>query len=157
MVLCVGGRIFSPPAAVCLSSPCPFYPPFPVCLCCLLSSVCLRAGARLKCIGYRTPAPCPAPCDVEHCKLAARGVLSLFSVCLARAVLLNAIKAQSKRNAVCCGCMTAGRGAIEVHWALRPGAGFVSHCQPAEHGLLLSSFLSLLSAFLLNATKRNQT
>ena len=55
---------------------------------------------------------------------------------------------------VCCDCMTAGRGTIEVHWMLRPGAGFVSHCQPAEHGLLY--FLSLLRAFLLNAIKRNQ-
>ena len=50
--------------------------------------------------------------------------------------------------------VTAGRGAIEVHWMLRPGAGFVSHCQSAEHGRL--SFLSLLSDFLLNAIKRNE-
>ena len=37
---------------------------------------------------------------------------------------------------------------------LRPGAGFVQHCQPAARGML--SFLSLLRAFLLNAIKRDQ-
>ena len=41
-----------------------------------------------------------------------------------------------------------GPGAIEVYWVMsRPGAGSVSHCQPAAHGLV--SFLSLLRAFLL--------
>ena len=50
--------------------------------------------------------------------------------------------------------MTAGQGATEVYWMLRPGAGSVSYCQPAARGLL--SFLSLLRDFLLNAIKRNQ-
>ena len=49
--------------------------------------------------------------------------------------------------------MTAGRGATEVHWMLRPGACDVQHCQPAARGLL--SFLSLLRAFWLNVIKRN--
>ena len=50
--------------------------------------------------------------------------------------------------------MTAGRGATEVHWMLRPGAGSVLHFQPAARGLL--SLISLVRAFLLNVIKRNQ-
>ena len=50
----------------------------------------------------------------------------------------------------CCYCMTAGRGATKVYWMLRPGAGSVSHCQPAARGLL--SLISLLRAFF---TKRS--
>ena len=56
---------------------------------------------------------------------------------------------------VCCYCMTAGWGAIEVYWMLRPGASSVLHCQPAARGLL--SLISLLRAFLLNAIKRNRS
>jgi len=51
-------------------------------------------------------------------------------------------------------CMTAGRGATEVYWMLRVRRLVVEHCKLAARGLL--SFLSLLGAFLLNATKRNQ-
>ena len=65
----------------------------------------LRAGAQLKCIGCCVP----APCDVEHCKLAARGLLSFLS--FLRAFLLNVVKAQSKR--------TSGCGSARVR--LRPG------------------------------------
>ena len=50
--------------------------------------------------------------------------------------------------------MTAGRGATEVHWMLRPSAGFVQHYQPAARGLL--SLISLLGAFVLNVIQRNQ-
>ena len=48
-------------------------------------------------------------------------------------------------------CVTAGRGAIAVHWMLRPGACDVKHCKLAARGLL--SFLSLLGAFLLTVIK----
>ena len=54
----------------------------------------------------------------------------------------------------CCYCMTAGRGATEVYWMLRPGAGSISHCQPAARGLLY--LISLLRVFLRNVIKRNQ-
>ena len=49
--------------------------------------VLLRAGAQLKCIGCFVP----ASCDVEHLKLAARGLLSFLR--LLRAFLLHAINA----------------------------------------------------------------
>ena len=51
-----------------------------------------RAGAQLKCIGCCVL----APCDVEHCKPAARGLLSFLS--LLRAFLLNAIKHNQARG-----------------------------------------------------------
>ena len=55
----------------------------------------------------------------------------------------------------CCYCMTAGWGATEVYWMLRPTAPCdVKHFKLAVRGLL--SFISLLGAFLLNAIKRNQ-
>ena len=47
-----------------------------VLLCCLLMFVVLRAGAQLKCTGCCAP----APCDVEHCKPAACGLLSFLSL-----------------------------------------------------------------------------
>ena len=49
-----------------------------------------RAGAQLKCIGCCVL----APCDVEHCKPAARGLLSFLS--LLRAFSLKLINANQK-------------------------------------------------------------
>ena len=73
--------------------------------CCVLRVVSvvviLRAGARLKCTGCRVP----APCDVEHCKPAARGLLSFLS--LLRAFLLNVIKHNQAR-----GGTPAARGGV---------------------------------------------
>ena len=98
------GGILSTPAAVCLTSPA--LPPSPSrvlvyvrvwvgalrAACCLLSFVVLRAGVRLKCIGCRVP----APCDEEHRKPAARGLLSLIS--LLRALLLNVTELKHLRR-----------------------------------------------------------
>ena len=54
--------------------------------------VLLRAGAQLKCIGCRVP----APCDVQHRNLAERGLLSFLR--LLRAFLLNVTKRNQGRE-----------------------------------------------------------
>ena len=62
-----------------------------------------RAGAQLKCVGCCVP----APCDVEHCKPAARGLLSFFS--LLGAFLLHAIKRnQADHLAAISACASLG-------------------------------------------------